>query len=80
MDLVLDLYVKLVFEYVVFILLVCVIHPWFSLAHPCCDIEETWTFESVYVKFGIGVFMLKCKFVLRTSMELYMNNETGFSY
>ena len=50
---------KFDFEYVVFMLLVCVKHPWFSLAHPCGDIEERWTFESVYVNFWIGDFMLK---------------------
>ena len=59
MDLIFDLCVKLIFGVcLVVCLLDLVRHPWFSLAHLCCAMEEKRLFESVIVNYWIEDFML----------------------
>ena len=50
---------KIDFEYVCFLCLLDLVkHPWFSLAHLCCAMEEKRIFESVYINYWIEDFML----------------------
>ena len=81
MDLFFDLCVKLIFGVCLVVCLLDLLrHPWFSFAHICSAMEEKRLFESVYVNYWIEDFMLNVNFVLRTNIELYVNNEIGFSY